>query len=227
MDYIAIFINDTQQKIKIYTQQIEELHSSFEKLNKTPNRQFAHEIVFGLLVSEYILKLKKPTIDDDVDAIFLWGRKLLEILIVIKYLLRINSFNMLSEYCDRDRYEYLEGLFYREKADDKLFAYLNIPHCDMSTQKEEIEQIIKRHGKKPQKMPSMKQMAETVDYMDEYNYFYKLSSKMLHFCPFTLNGDSDFNSNIHKSGYIHRGTKYLEELVEGLKSMYQKTLEVS
>lgn len=224
MNDIVSIINNTKQR---YITRIEELHQKFEKINKIPNRQFAYKIALGLLTSEYVLNLKNPTISDDIDIIFLWGRKLLEVLIIVKYVLQTDNLKTISEYCDRDRYEYLEGLFARQRADDKLFTYFNMPHDDMSAQKQEMEQIISKYNNKPQKIPSMKKMAEAIDYLDEYDYFYKLSSKMLHFCPFTLNGDTDFNSFIHKTGYIYRGMRYLEEYVKELENIYRAIPKVN
>jgi hypothetical protein len=227
MDFIETLNNEITQEIKKYSGKIEGLYSGFKEMNQMRNQQFAYKIVFGFFTSEYVLKLKNPTIYDDVDTIFLWGRKLLEVIIVVKYILYTNNFKTILEYCVRDRYEYLEGLLARQRADKKLFSYLNMPHNNMENQKEEMKQIILKYKNKPRKMPSMKKMAEAVDYLDEYDYFYKLSSKMLHFCPFTLNGDADFNSFVHKTGYIQRGIKYLEEIYKELDNIYQSIPKVS
>lgn len=227
MDFIETLNNEITQEIKKYIGKIEGLYSGFKEMNQMRNQQFAYKIVFGFFTSEYVLKLKNPTIYDDVDTIFLWGRKLLEVIIVVKYILYTNNFKTILEYCVRDRYEYLEGLLARQRADKKLFSYLNMPHNNMENQKEEMKQIILKYKNKPRKMPSMKKMAEAVDYLDEYDYFYKLSSKMLHFCPFTLNGDADFNSFVHKTGYIQRGIKYLEEIYKELDNIYQSIPKVS
>ena len=227
MDFIETLNNEIEQEIKIYSEKIERIYSGFKEMNQTQNPQFAYEIVFGFFTSEYMLKLKNPTIYDDVDAVFLWGRKLLEVLLVVKYTLHTNNFKAILEYCARDRYEYLEGLLARQRSDKKLFPYWSMSHNSMENQKEEMDRIILKYKSKPQKMPSMKKMAETVGYLDEYDYFYKLSSKMLHFCPFTLNGDADFNSFIHKAGYMQRGKKYLEELVKDLENIYQAIPKVS
>ena len=70
-------------------------------------------------------------------------------------------------------------------------------------------------------MPTMKKMAEKVEYIEEYNYFYKFTSKILHFCPFSLNGDARFEDKIHKVVFLRRISKYLEEINRELENIYQ------
>ena len=76
----------------------------------------------------------------------------------------------------------------------------------------------------PAKIPDMKKMAQAVDLEDEYNYFYKFTSKLLHFCPFSFNGDSPFEAPIHKVVFLMRSVRYMEKLKEELDTVYQKTI---
>lgn len=64
-------------------------------------------------------------------------------------------------------------------------------------------------------------MAQSIAYQEEYNYFYKFTSKMLHFCPFTLNGDADYSGRIHKVVFVRRVAKYLEEIEKELENIYR------
>ena len=72
-------------------------------------------------------------------------------------------------------------------------------------------------------MPNMNTMAQSVGLKEEYDYFYKLSSKLLHFCPFSLNGDSPFEAPVHKIIFLMRIERYLEKIKEELDIVYQKT----
>lgn len=65
-------------------------------------------------------------------------------------------------------------------------------------------------------------MAERIDYLDEYNYFYKFTSKLLHFCPFTLNGDVNFDRELDKVVFLCRVAKYIEQIRYELEKVYQR-----
>ena len=92
---------------------------------------------------------------------------------------------------------------------------------NLQDQTEEKEKIVKKYGKKPNKMPNMGKMAQSINYEEEYNYFYKFTSKTLHFCPFTLNGDADYSERVHKVVFVRRIAKYLEEISKELEYIYQ------
>ncbi len=70
-------------------------------------------------------------------------------------------------------------------------------------------------------MKKMKDMATALGYKEEYNYFYKFTSKILHFCPFSLNGDAYFEHVVHKIVFLIRIAKYLEEITKELELIYQ------
>lgn len=146
---------------------------------------------------------------------------MLEVLITLKYISQTNTFSRVIGYCERDRYEYLEGWKARQIADVKLFPELADLYDNLQDQTEEKEKIVKKYGKKPNKMPNMGKMAQSINYEEEYNYFYKFTSKMLHFCPFTLNGDADYSERVHKVVFVRRIAKYLEEISKELEYIYQ------
>lgn len=228
MDHITILNNDTEKKIKIYRKNFERLYSSFEEINKTPNLQFAHEIVFGFLTSEYVYKLQIPSISNHIDEILLCARRLLEVFITIKYISQTKTFSNVLEYCMRDRYEYLDGCDARSVADAKFFPDLKDLDNYALRNKQEKEVILKQYNdKKPKKMPDMLKMAKEIGYEEEYSYFYKFTSKILHFCPFSLNGDVNLNIPIHKVVFLNRIAKYLEEISKELGNIYQAIPKVS
>ena len=70
-------------------------------------------------------------------------------------------------------------------------------------------------------------MAIEIGYQEEYEYFYKFTSKMLHFCPFSLNGDMKLEDKIHKVVFLRRIAKYLEEIYKELDNIYQSIPKVS
>lgn len=221
-NYITVLNNDTEQKIKMYKEQIGKVHLCFNEINKITNSQFAHEIVFGLFTSEYVLKLPIPSILSSIDEIFLCARRLLEVFITVKYISQTKTFSNVLEYCMRDRYEYLDGCDARSVADAKFFPDLKDLDNYALRNKQEKEAILKRYnGKKPKKMPDMLKMAKEIGYEEEYSYFYKFTSKILHFCPFSLNGDVNLNIPIHKVVFLNRIAKYLEEIYKELENIYQ------
>ena len=64
------------------------------------------------------------------------------------------------DYCQRDRYDYLEGCNARPSADEKFFPELQgLDNYESENTKEQTE-ILKQYGnKKPDKIPDMKKMA--------------------------------------------------------------------
>lgn len=228
MDYITILNNKTEQKMKEYIKRIEDLYLNFQKINKIPNPQFAYEISFGFLTSEYVVKLQIPSMSSHIDEILLCARRLLEVFITIKYISQTKTFSNVLEYCMRDKYEYLDGCDARSVADAKFFSELKDLDNYTLRNKQEREAILKQYnGNKPNKMPDMRIMAEEIGYEEEYRYFYKFTSKTLHFCPFSLNGDINLNIPIHKVVFLSRITKYLEEINKELENIYQVIPKVS
>lgn len=227
-NYITLLNNEIEQKIKIYSGEIERLYSSFEEINKTPNPQFAYEIVFGFLTSEYVYKLQIPSISNHIDEILLCARRLLEVFITIKYISQTKTFSNVLEYCMRDRYEYLDGCDARSVADAKFFPDLKDLDNYALRNKQEKEVILKQYNdKKPKKILDMRIMSKEIGYEEEYIYFYKFTSKTLHFCPFSLNGDINLNIPIHKVVFLSRIAKYLEEIYKELDTIYQSIPKVN
>lgn len=227
-NYITLLNNEIEQKIKIYSGEIERLYSGFTEINQMPNPQFAYEIVFGFLTSEYVYKLQIPSISNHIDEILLCARRLLEVFITIKYISQTKTFSNVLEYCMRDKYEYLDGCNARSVADAKFFPELKDLYDYALRNKQEKEAILKRYnGKKPKKMPDMLKMAKEIGYEEEYSYFYKFTSKILHFCPFSLNGDVNLNIPIHKVVFLNRIAKYLEEIYKELENIYQSIPKVN
>lgn len=119
--------------------------------------------------------------------------------------------------------EYLEGCLARTEADEKLFFELkNMPDMNQPN-RDELAKLKQKYEEKPAKMPNMNTMAQSVGLKKEYDYFYKFSSKLLHFCPFSLNGDSHFEVPVHKIIFLMRIERYLEKIKEELDIVYQKT----
>ena len=213
---------NTMQRITVCRDKIEKLHNQFEQMLGIQYYEEAHKITCSFLISEYVQKLKIPSVDDNTDSIFLCARRLLEVFITLKYLSQTNTFPKMMEYCQRDRYEYLEGCNARVVADEKLFPELkNLDNYALENQKEQEEILRNYAGKKPALMEKMRNMALAIGYEEEYTYFYKFTSKILHFCPFTLNGDVCFEHVVHKVVFLIRISKYLEEISKELEHIYQ------
>lgn len=213
---------NTMQKITVCKDKIEKLHNQFEQMLGVQYYEEAHKITCSFLISEYVQNLKIPSVNDNTDSIFLCARRLLEIFITLKYLSQTNTFPEMMEYCQRDRYDYLDGCNARYIADDKFFPELkDLDNYVLENQQEQSEILRKYGGKKPKLMTNMKDMARTIGYEEEYIYFYKFTSKMLHFCPFSLNGDANFEHVIHKGVFLIRIAKYLEEISKELEHIYQ------
>ena len=224
---LEILINDTNQKNRINKEKILNLYRTFEQQRGIKYSNWAYEITFGFLVAEYVLKLKEVSAEDNIDIVLLLARRLLEVFIITKYVVANNLFQKMADYCTHDRYEYLEGGKARGRADEKLFpelAGLDDMIADYQKQEDELRE---QHGSFGQKMPPMRKMAEEIGYLEEYNYFYKFTSKLLHFCPFTLNGDMDFNKPLDKVVFLCRAAKYIEKIRCELEIIHQRVPNLS
>lgn len=215
----AIYI----ERIKEFRKKIEVLHNQFDKRGQDRIFKTRYETTFGFFLSEYVSKLPVCTLESSVDKILLNARRLCEVFITVKYVNQRNNFEDIVAYCERDRWEYLEGSLARNEADEKLFSELkNMPDMNQTT-REELAKLKQKYGKKPAKLTDMRKMAQSVDLEEEYNYFYKFTSKLLHFCPFSLNGDACFEAPIHKIVFLMRIERYLEKIKAELDIVYQKT----
>lgn len=225
MDNLTIIKNldlDTQQKINRTRKNIQDMCQKFGDLLGEKYEPWKYEVTFGYFIAEYVTKLKDISSENEIDSIFLCARRLLEIFITLKYIAQTNTFSKMIDYCQRDRYDYLEGCNALPSADEKFFPELKgLDNYESENTKEQTE-ILKQYGnKKPDKMPDMKKMAISIGYEEEYNYFYKFTSKTLHFCPFSLNGDVNFEHIVHKVVFLVRIAKYLEEIEKELENIYQ------
>lgn len=226
----AIFQKNTEHlravyeaKIKEFRKKIEVLHDKFHKRAQDRIFKTRYETAFGFFLSEYIFKLPVCTLESSIDKILLNARRLCEAFITVKYFNQKNDFEKMISYSQRDRWEYLEGCLARTEADEKLFPELkDMPDMNQFYQ-DEIEILKQQYREKPRKMPNMKEMAQAVGLKEEYDYFYKFTSKLLHFSPFSLNGDSNFEAPIHKIVFLMRIECYLEKIKEELDIVYQKT----
>lgn len=219
---LDILIADTNNKIKNNKEKISNLYKSFDQCHTVKYRDWAHEITFGFLVSEYVLKLNIASKDDNIDEVLLLARRLLEVFIVTKYIVTTNQFDVMIDFCVYDRHEYLKGCMARGVADEKLFPELAGLDNYLSDFQKQEKELFAQHGSFGKRMLSIKKMAERIDYLDEYNYFYKFTSKLLHFCPFSLNGDADFNRPLDKVIFLCRVAKYIENIRYELENIYQR-----
>lgn len=202
--------------------EIEKLYKYFKLHFDEKYRNFAHEITFGCFVSEYVIKLKIPSADDNIDSILLYARRLLEVLTVLKYIVKTGTYSEVMNYCIHDEYQYYEGCVARAAADAKLFPGLGkVDDMDKYYQ-EKIEELKQKHGGIGKRMPTIKKMADKTDMAEEYDYFYRLTSKLLHFCPFILNGDMDLEHPVHKIIFSCRMAKYVEEIKKELQKISGK-----
>ena len=218
---IQILEADSQQITSTVLNSIKNRHEQFHDLLCAKYYNWRHESSCGYFISEYVINLKNVSTQDDVDTIFICARRLLEVFITLKYISKTNNFDKILDYCESDRYEYLSGCEARVIADEKLFPDLKGINPFGLGYKQEKESILKRYKGKLNKMPNIKKMAEEIGYKEEYNYFYKFTSKILHFCPFSLNGDARFEDKIHKVVFLRRISKYLEEINKELENIYQ------
>lgn len=219
---LDILTADTNNKIKDNKEKILNLYNFFKQCIGTKYRDWAHEITFGFLVSEYVLNLKIASKDDNLDAVLLLARRLLEVFIVTKYIVTTNQFNVMLDFCVHDRYEYLEGCIARATADDKIFPELAGLDNYLSDFQKQEKELFAQHGSFGKRMLSIKKMADRIGYSDEYNYFYKFTSKLLHFCPFSLNGDAKFDRPLDKVVFLCRVAKYIEKIRCELENIYQR-----
>lgn len=210
-------------KMKEFCKKIEVLHNQFGKRIQDRILKTRYETTFGFFLSEYVSKLPICTLESSIDKILLNARRLCEVLITVKYFNQKDNFEKMVEYCERDRWEYLEGCLARNKADEKLFFELKDMPDMNQTDREELAKLKQKYGKQPAKLIDMRKMAQSVDLEEEYNYFYKFTSKLLHFCPFSLNGDASFDAPVHKIVFLMRIERYLEKIKEELDIVYQKT----
>ncbi len=218
---LDVLIADTNNKVKDNKEKILNLYNFFKQCIGTKYRDWAHEITFGFLVSEYVLKLKIFSKDDNIDEVLLLARRLLEVFIVTKYIVTTNQFDVMLDFCVYDRHEYLKGCMTRGVADEKLFPELVGLDNFISEYEKKDKELFSQHGSGKKMLP-IRKMAERIDYLDEYNYFYKFTSKLLHFCPFSLNGDADFNRPLDKVVFLCRVAKYIEKIRYELENIYQR-----
>lgn len=203
---------EAEKKFQADKIEIEKLYDFFKQLFQEKYKNLCHEITFGFFVSEYILKLNIPSANDNIDLIMLFARRLLEVLIVLKYIVKTGTYSEVINYCIHDEYQYYEGCVTRAAADAKLFPSLGkVDDMDKYYQ-EKIEELKQKHGGTGKRMPTIKKMADKTDMAEEYDYFYRFTSKLLHFCPFTLNGDMDLEHPVHKIIFVLRMAKYVENI---------------
>lgn len=144
---------NTHRRITISRNKISKLYEQFKQMLGVQYYEQAHKITFGFLVSEYVLKLKTPSKTVDSDTIFLCGRRLLEVFIILKYITQTNTFPKMMEYCQRDRYDYLEGCNARVIADEKFFPALkDLDNYALENKQEQAEILKQYEGKKPKAM---------------------------------------------------------------------------
>ena len=210
---LALDIKREKEKIGV-------LFSKFEKRMKPKTRVPA--ALVGQFIAEYVLRIKTASIDEDGDKILLDCRRLLEVLIVSKYINKNNSFVKFIACCRYDRYDFLENLDKVTKANKKLFPERKDLFTERKWIADEKEKIIS-DGSKIVKLPQISQMAEDVGYAEEYSSFYKIMSKLLHFCPFSLIGDIPGKDKKEKIQYFIRIWRYLSEIKKELDLIYEKT----
>jgi len=223
---LDILTTDTNNKIQKNKEKILNLYKAFDQCRRVKYRDWAHENTFGFLVSEYILNLKIASKDDNIDEVLLLARRLLEVFIVTKYIVTTNQFQVMLDFCVHDHYEYLEGCIARATADEKLFPELVGIDNFISEHQKKKKELFMQYGSFGKKMLSIKKMADRIGYSDEYNYFYKFTSKLLHFCPFSLNGDADFNKPLDKVIFLCRVAKYIENIRYELENIYQRISKI-
>lgn len=146
---------------------------------------------------------------------------MLESLVTFKYIQKYNLFKQVVRYCEWDRKEYLEGQKARVKADLDLFPYLEgIIKWDIK-QQQDLDSLQRKYAK-PCKLPSVRKMADDLGLEADYAYFYKLTSKILHFCPFSLNNEHLYDGVEHKCIFLLRIDRYLQELIKELSNLYRR-----
>ncbi|MDR0646051.1 MAG: DUF5677 domain-containing protein [Elusimicrobiota bacterium] len=132
-------------------------------------------------------------------------RRLSEVFIVTKYINKNDKFlEVLTDYCPNDRYDFLENLKKMTEANKKMFPEVKDFFYTPQFLEEEQAKIKRDHGGELKKLPQMAQMAKDIVYEEEYNSLYKTTSKLLHFCPFSLNGDMLLETKDEKFNYFKR-----------------------
>lgn len=200
-----------------------ELHEKFKNF-RVPNPHDRPDLVykhtFGFFVSEYLRDLKVLDKKSDIDSIFLQGRRLLECVITFKYIQKHDLFEQVVEFCEWDRKEYLEGQKARVKADLDLFPYLEGIIGWTRIQQQDLDSLQQKYAK-PCKLPSVRKMADDLGLEADYAYFYKLTSKILHFCPFSLNNEHPYEDILHRRVFLLRIDCYFKELIKELSNLFQ------
>ena len=143
----------------------------------------------------------------------------MECVITFKYIQKHDLFEQVVGFCEWDRKEYLEGQKARVKADLDLFPYLEgIIKWDIK-QQQDLDSLQRKYAK-PCKLPSVRKMADDLGLEADYAYFYKLTSKILHFCPFSLNNEHLYDGIIHRRIFLLRVERYWKELIKELSALY-------
>lgn len=211
------------RNIKEQRKKIEFLLSKFRKRIQPCHAVNKHTITFGMLLAEYVLRIKTDSIDTYVDNILLNCRRLCEVFIVSRYMNKNNNFEEFIDYCTYDRYDYLENLKKMTEANKKMFPELKNLFSSPKFLSDEQDRLINQHGNKGKKIPAILEMAKDIGYEEEYSYFYKITSKLLHFCPFSFNGDMLLESKDEKFVFFKRIEMYLTEIKKELDVIYEKT----
>lgn len=198
---------------------LHEKFKNFRVANPHDRPELVYKHAFGFFVSEYLRDLKVLDEKSDIDSIFLQGGRLLECVITVKYIQKHDLFEQVVGFCEWDRKEYLAGQKVRVKADLDLFPYLEgIIKWDIK-QQQELDSLQQKYAK-PCKLPSVRKMADDLGLEADYAYFYKLTSKILHFCPFSLNNEHLYDGIIHRRIFLLRVERYWKELIKELSALY-------
>ena len=168
----AEYLRDLYEtKIKEFRKKIEVLHSQFEKRMQDRIFETRYKTTFGLFLSEYVSKLPVCTLESSIDEVLLNARRLCEVFITIKYFNQQNNFEEMVSFCERDRWEYLEGCWARTKADEKLFFELKDMPDMNQPYRDELAMLEQKYKGKPAKIPNINVMAQMVGLKEEYDYF--------------------------------------------------------
>ena len=212
------------RNIKEQLKKIEFLLSKFKKRKQPRYAVNKHTITFGMLLAEYVLRLKTDSIDTYGDNILLDCRRLCEVFIVSRYMNKNNNFEEFIDYCAYDRYDYLENLKKMTEANKKMFPEFKDLFSSPKFLIDEQNKMLSLRGTKGKKIPSILEMAKDIGYEEEYSSFYKITSKLLHFCPFSFNGDMLLDTKDRKFNFFKRVEMYLTEIKKELDLIYEKTI---
>lgn len=211
----------TTRNIKEQMEKISVLFSKFQKRAKT--RENFHIVNWGMFLAEYVLKIKTDSIETNADNLLLDCRRLCEAFIVSKYINKHNNFHEFIDYSVFDRYDYLENLKKMTEANKKMFPELKNLFSLPKFLSDEQDKLINQHGNKGKKMPAILDMSKDIGYEEEYSSFYKITSKLLHFCAFSFAGDMLLETNNEKFSFFKRIEMYLTEIKKELDLIYEKT----